>query len=227
MEEAVLDWVSQDPVGYGYLLDFYRRGARVCYTGDDGLVLKSDKTNICYAAGTVTRVPEMRSSMLTLAADQRVMETLVAEGCYQDVMTCMQAVYVGREPLHIKKEGISLRPLTMTDMDFVLRHYDNPGTYESHIRSRIEEGMVGALVDGQLAGFAGIHQEGTMGMLEVLPQFRRRGVAEMLEGALIDQQLARGRLPYCHVKMGNVASEALQRKLGLTFHHRLVYWLGC
>ena len=60
-----------------------------------------------------------------------------------------------------------------------------------------------------------------MGMLEVLPQFRRRGLAEVLEAALIAQQLERGRFPYCHVRHGNAASEALQKKLGLTFKEYL------
>lgn len=56
-----------------------------------------------------------------------------------------------------------------------------------------------------------------MGLLEVLPQFRRRGLAEVLEVGLIAQQLHRGLLPYCHVRLGNTASEALQTKLGLVF----------
>ena len=83
------------------------------------------------------------------------------------------------------------------------------------------------MVDGALAGFAGIHQEGTMGLLEVLPQFRRRGLAEVLEVGLIAQQLHRGLLPYCHVRLGNTASEALQTKLGLVFDsRRTLYWIG-
>lgn len=226
MEQVVLEWVSRDPVSYGYLLDFYQRGARVCYAEDDGLVLKNDKLNICCAAGTTTAAPELRTSMLTLTADPGVMETLMAEGCYQEVMTCAQAIYLKKEPLSVERPGVSVRPLTMADLDFVLENYHNPGAYASHIRGRIEEGMLGGIIDGQLAGFAGIHQEGAMGMLEVLPQFRRRGLAEVLEAAVINQQLERGRLPYCHVKVGNTASEALQRKLGLTFDSRLVYWLG-
>ena len=83
------------------------------------------------------------------------------------------------------------------------------------------------MVDGALAGFAGIHQEGTMGLLEVLPQFRRRGLAEVLEVGRIAQQLRRGLLPYCHVRLGNTASEALQAKLGLVFDaRRTLYWIG-
>jgi len=226
MEQALLDWISRDAAGYGYLLDFYRRGARICYIGDDGLVLKNDGINICYAAGTVTDVPEMRNSMLTLAADQSVAETLMAKGYRRELMVCRQAIYLKPKPPQIHREGISIWPLTMADLDFVLEHYGNPGAYESHIRGRIAEGMLGGVIDGHLAGFAGVHQEGTMGLLEVLPIFRRRGVAEVLESAVIARQLAQGRLPYCHVREGNAASEALQEKLGLTFHPRLVYWLG-
>ena len=49
----------------------------------------------------------------------------------------------------------------------------------------------------------------------------------MLEAAIIARQLERGRFPYCHVRRGNTASEALQRKLGLTFdENRTLYWLG-
>ena len=65
-----------------------------------------------------------------------------------------------------------------------------------------------------------------MGLLEVLPQFRRRGLAEALEAALIGRQLGKGALPYAQVRIGNTASEALQEKLGLTFDRRVLYWIG-
>ena len=144
------------------------------------------------------------------------------------VMDTAQAIYPGKEPPRIQlRPGLSIRPLTIEDLDFVLENYHNPGAYEAHIRERIAEGMLGGMVDGELAGFADIHQEGTVGMLEVLPRFRRRGLAEALEAAVIAQQLQRGRFPYCHVRYGNVASEALQRKMGLVFDEsRTLYWLG-
>ena len=68
MEEAVLRWVSRDPAGYGYLLDFYRRGARVCQAGEDGLVLKNDEIDLCYAGGSAF-APELLSCSLSLVED--------------------------------------------------------------------------------------------------------------------------------------------------------------
>lgn len=219
-------WVDRDPMGYGYLLDFYRRGARVCYAGENGLVLKNDDIDICYAGGTVTDVPELRTSWLTMVEGAAARDALMAAGRTKSIIECRQAVYWKREPVTVERPGITLRQLTMDDLDFVLENYHNPGAFEAHIRGRIQEGMLGGVIDGQLAGFAGVHQEGCVGMIEVLPQFRRRGLAEALEAAVINQQLAKGRLPYVHVRTGNTASEALQKKLGLTFDEtRWLYWI--
>ena len=80
--------------------------------------------------------------------------------------------------------------------------------------------------DYHLAGFAGVHQEGALGMLEVVPAFRRRGLAEALEAAVIARVLEAGGFPYCHVRLGNTASESLQEKLGLVFDQgRTLCWL--
>ena len=229
MEQTVKDWVSRDTFGYGYLLDFYQRGARVCWMDEAGLVLRDDRYRISYTGGQVPAdLAELNGPGLVLTDSGALKERLSAAHPDWMVMDFSQAYYLQKEPPRVQaRTGVSVRPLTLEDMDFVLENYHNPGAYESHIRQRIAEGMLGGLVDGELAGFAGIHQEGALGMLEVLPQFRRRGLAEVLEAAIIARQLERGRFPYCHVRRGNTASEALQRKLGLTFdENRTLYWLG-
>lgn len=40
--------------------------------------------------------------------------------------------------------------------------------------------MLGAFLRDRPAGFIGLHEEGSMGMPEVLPEFRRMGVARAL-----------------------------------------------
>ena len=229
MEQTVMDCVARDPFGYGYLLDFSRRGARICWMDEAGIVLRNDRYRISYTGGDVPAdLAELNGPGLVLTDSDGLKDRLAAAHPDWQVMDCAQAVYLQKEPPCVRvRPGVSVRPLTLEDMDFVLKNYHNPGAYESHIRQRIAEGMLGGLVDGQLAGFAGIHQEGALGMLEVLPQFRRRGLAEVLEAAIIARQLERGRFPYCHVRRGNTASEALQKKLGLTFdENRTLYWLG-
>ena len=45
-------------------------------------------------------------------------------------------------------------------------------------------------------------------MLEVVPEFRRHGIAQALEAALIRLHLERGWLPFCFVAPDNVPSLA-------------------
>ena len=95
-----------------------------------------------------------------------------------------------------------------------------------YIRDRIEAGMFGVFLKGEIAGFAGTHEERSMGLLEILPEYRRLGLAYALEAHLINHLLSQGRVPFCQVAIVNVASIRLQQKLGLTISDQVVYWLG-
>lgn len=78
---------------------------------------------------------------------------------------------------------------------------------------------------GAFVGFIGIHPEGSMGMLHVFEEYRRRGYAEEIEKFLINHYISRGEIPYGHVMIGNEASLALQEKLGMETAQEFVYWL--
>ncbi len=139
-------------------------------------------------------------------------------------LECVQAVYPSTQPL-AEDESIIIRPLEEKDLPVVLHHYKYGD--ESYIRERFLSGvMLAAEIDGNLAGFMGRHIECAMGMLEVLSQYRRRHVGEALERSYINTLLAQGTTPYCHVEVANKASLSLQKKLGLVFSPKLVYWFN-
>ena len=103
-------------------------------------------------------------------------------------------------------------------------YHDGDGAY---IRDRIEHGaLFGVFESDALAGFAGFHDNGGMGMLEILPAVRRRGYAAQLGAFLIAAALKEGRTPYCHVVDGNEASLHLQRKMGLTCTRLPAIWVN-
>ena len=127
-------------------------------------------------------------------------------------------------PVRAPHPGIDIVRLAPEDAAFVAGHYsqiDDVG----HIRERIEAGMFGAIVDGAMAGFIGTHTEGSMGMLEILPQFRRRGIAYALEAHMIDHLLTQGRTPYGQIVVGNEASLGLQRRLHMDISKDGLVWL--
>ena len=118
-----------------------------------------------------------------------------------------------------------IRPLTQEHAALAASVYhDGDGAY---IRNRIEHGaLFGVFESDALAGFAGFHDDGSMGMLEILPPFRRRGYAAQLEAFLIAAALKEGRTPYCHVVDGNEASLHLQWKMGLTCTRLPAIWVN-
>ncbi len=79
---------------------------------------------------------------------------------------------------------------------------------------------------GSLFAFIGLHEDLSMGMLFILPGYRRRGWGERLERALTARVLAMGELPYGHVIEGNTVSMRLQQKIGFVPCSDKVFWMG-
>ena len=68
--------------------------------------------------------------------------------------------------------------------------------------------------------------QGALGMLEVLPEYRRRGIAAALESAAINRELNEGHgAVRTDIVIGNNASRAVQEKLGMSFADKNVWWL--
>lgn len=57
-----------------------------------------------------------------------------------------------------------------------------------------------------------------------LPNYRRQGIATLLQSYLTNLELSRGHIPYGQVFDGNEPSLALQRSLGYQRSAGLMYW---
>ena len=84
--------------------------------------------------------------------------------------------------------------------------------------------MIGGFEEGRLVGFVGEHPHGAMGMLEVLPEARRRGWGSALAAAKVRQLLGEGRLPWAEVWPDNDASLALELSMGFDILERGQLW---
>ena len=134
---------------------------------------------------------------------------------------CIQFCRFSKEKLPMKNIG-SIRQLTLSDLDEVNAHYDMG---EGHNERAISAGLVyGLELDGKLAGFIGMHPEGSVGMLEVFPEYRRMGLGTELESFMHNLHIERGWIPYGHVYTDNAASLEMQAKFGLTRSNDLIWW---
>ncbi len=103
------------------------------------------------------------------------------------------------------------------------------GGYEENLKyleGRLRAGwLFGAYLRGELAGIAGMHAEGSMGMLSVFPEFRGHRVGMALEAYVVNASVERGFMPYAQVDVKNGPSLRLQESLGLAIAKGHLYWM--
>lgn len=150
-------------------------------------------------------------------------------------MECLQGAYTRREKLPVRglygpdgrgEDGFAIRTLTEEYIPFVAEHYSEIGSPE-YVTERILHGAVyGAFYEEKIVGFIADHEEGSIGMLYVLPEYRKRHVAMALETYCMNLAVERGEIPYGQVVLGNEASIHLQEKMGICFAKGTIVWMG-
>ena len=205
--------------------------SEVLYSEDDGVMIRIGEWGP-YAISAKTE--EAMEKMAKLIAENRYMAVVrpfkflpklfEIKGRPVEMMPCYQAAYKKKEPVHeTEVPGFEIRPLEQEHAPFVCENYDDD---EGYIKSRIEYGMLGAFDEsGNCAGFIGFHGEGSMGLLTVLPEYRRKGIGIALEAKNLNRRLSEGRIPFGHVVVGNEKSKGLQKKIGMEFSEKIVTWI--
>lgn len=142
----------------------------------------------------------------------------------EDAFECWNYLYEKDSIDFEVRDDVEIRELDDSYYDFVLEHYhgyDDP----NYIQSRLASGNLwGVFKEDVCMGFIGYHDEGSMGLLVILDQYKRLGLGTYMEKYLIDKTLKQGRLPFAQVHPDNVASKNLQEKLGLKEDQNIVTW---
>lgn len=241
MSESICDLsvcqelLSQDPVLYLDMTEAVRRG--------DGRVLGAAPHGALVAFNDLLDGTEFGYTMF--AADRRTAESLclllppnpgfvtVHETLYFDLLEkrfgfsgmnpCWQTGYLHTAPLPLPELGLEVRQLEPSHLPTVTANYTMED--DEYLGWLIDRGeLYGAFEKETLTGFIGRHAEGSMGILEVLPAYRRRGIATLLQSHMVNLELSRGHIPYGQVFDGNEPSLALQHSLGMTCSQGQLYW---
>ncbi len=226
-ETIARTWFSRDPLLHADMAEALRRGLGVIASAAErGVLVSADEDSCgmlsCADLDTALTLLDGRRFPLLSIHQAELESPLCRKLGMETWMRCRQAVYLGKEPPAATEEDI--RPLTGEHLDFLQANYRHEDSeYLAWLLER--RALFGAFREEKLVGFIGKHAEGSMGLLEVLPAWRRQGVGESLERFLIAREVERGNLPYCHVFTDNQASLALQQKLGLTLAEGSVIWL--
>lgn len=202
------------------------------YQGEDGIIFSIINSDICMISmtdinkfKTLYRQLNLKQYQLFNVKQKEIVDVLVNDFHHTLAFGCYQAVYNQTSisiqyPPHVSICLLTKEHALMVKENY--QHSDDPQYIDELIENKH---MWGLFEQGEFAGFIGIHDEGSMGLLEVLPSYQRRGYGMMLEGYLIHYYLHQGWIPYCQVIEGNEASLQLQKKLGLDISSKLSYWL--
>ena len=204
-------------------------------------MLRKDESRLLYAGGEGVSV-EYRG-LVTLASfiedftlildrtgyepdlmcvhDEEMRNHLIEKYGYENEEGCYSYSYYGT-PFDL--EGFDFRTLDISYKDRIREVY-TLASEESLLDDFSRGEVFGLFIDSRLAGFIGFHSEGSMGMLHVFEEGRKKGYGSLLEKYDINRALELGRIPYCHVFESNAASQALQAKLALKKGKRKCWWL--
>ena len=206
-----------------------RRGTgEVLFLGEDAALLRETASGIVLFAADSAQGARGALEVLPDAplyvAHGEICKALLCEKTHRAPgMACTQAVYRKKQPPAMPGH-VEVRVLDESYAQVVHENYHSMDD-RAYIERRVKSGaMLGAFCAGELAGFIGTHEEGSIGLLEVFAAFRRHGVGYALECAAIRRELEAGGLPYCQVVLGNEASLRLQQKLGFEFAKEPLYW---
>lgn len=225
-------YLEKDFVFHADMIDaLLDENTKVLYSEEDGVLLRSGEKGP-YLLSVSSE--EAMKKTAGLIGEERYMavvrpfrylpEFMKIKGSSSETMPCYHTAYLKKEPVPEHDiPGIDFRPLTEEHIPFVCKNYEDE---EGYIRSRIEYGMIGAFDEnGNCAGFVGFHGEGAMGLLKVLPEYRRKGIGNALEAKVLNRRISEGRIPFGHVVVGNEKSMGLQRKIGMELSDKIVTWV--
>lgn len=132
----------------------------------------------------------------------------------------MNTVFDVPSELEIRKLDRSFAPLV--SRTYTLIKID--GSALEKAEKMIEGTMFGGFEDDKCVGYIGLHPEGTMGMLEIFPEYRNRGFGTALEMFLINYVVQKGMVPFCHIWETNSVSLKMQKMLGIKIARDMVWW---
>ncbi|MDD7221126.1 MAG: GNAT family N-acetyltransferase [Oscillospiraceae bacterium] len=136
---------------------------------------------------------------------------------------CWQTAYMSASPIPVPEHSFTLRALDESFYPAVRAQYTLIGD-DDLMKTLQRHDVIGAFNGDTLAGFMGWHDDGTLGLLEVYPAYRRRGLASLLEAHIVNLDLSRGFIPYAQIFEDNLPSLALQTSLGCQRSRGPVYW---
>ena len=207
-----------------------RRGSgEILAEQKDALLIRDRISGACFLAcdDAETGIPLLertigQSCNLLMVSNHSLGNTVFERFGFSEKLECYQVAYYGEKPA----DGTELRFRAAEEHDLPLLienyHLISPEELQEVVNRRSV--LLGYYKD-QPVGFIGEHLEGSMGILYVFPEYRRRGFGTALQRHLIAETMDKGFIPFGQVEKDNAASLNLQERVGMTRSGNLIIWM--
>lgn len=147
-----------------------------------------------------------------------------AEGTLDWKLSCIKFSFPDAK--EIPEVDAPITPLSVEDAEWIFQNGKySEFTSPRYIREMIQKGpAIGIRQDGHLVAWVMTHDDGAIGFLHVLPDYRSRGYAIALTCEMIRRVKRSGKIPFVHIEEENASSIRLAKKLGFE-EERKVHWI--
>ena len=231
MKETALKYCYKNPVLHmDIIVPIKRNTAEIIYSGTDGVVIKETKSGAYLMAldsykKALDIFHKLDNSYLYSVKNKDLATYIMDKTRLCDLMEANQFTYLKQEKLK-NDDILQIKELDETYKDIIISHYTGVSD-PSYIIERIEnKELYGGFFEEKFCAFIGFHAEGSMGMLYVFPEFRKKGFATKMQIYMTNLMLDMGLTPFNQVEIYNTNSRNLQEKLGFEMSEEKVYWIS-
>lgn len=158
------------------------------------------------------------------ALDEWQVETLKARGKVEWLLNAYQFHFPSGAALPGNK--VKTRRLTVKDSEYLL----SQSNYKSlitvkYLNERIQKSIsAGIEVNGRLVAWGLTHDDGSLGTMHVLEDYRKKGYAREISFSLIRQCREEGKIPFLQCEVKNIPAQNLVESIGY-LRDRSVSWM--
>ncbi|HBF86226.1 MAG TPA: hypothetical protein DDW54_00945 [Clostridiales bacterium] len=114
---------------------------------------------------------------------------------------------------------------TKENIDFVFSTYSARYPREKIASLMRRFGFFAVRIDGKIAGYIGRHDEGSIGILEVMPEYRNRKIGSFLVYTAAEELKKEGKIAYAQIVESNEKSLNMHLKIGVVPSEKFIFWL--
>jgi 8-oxo-dGTP diphosphatase len=129
-------------------------------------------------------------------------------------LTCLKLYLPENRKIHYHNKNVKkLRP---EHADYIYKNYTYKEFTDVHyLKDRINKsGGFGFFIDEKLVGWVLTHDDGAIGILHVMKNYRKKGYAEALMLSIINKLRIENKIPFAQIVENNTPSMNLAKKLG-------------